>query len=213
MMNIKILNAALFLTPKNLQNKAVSKALNFLFVPGAAAFKEDVVTLRLEVVDLKRSWLVITDGSGYQPAKNNLNAADITVRAPLDVVLAAQDRDELHSFLRSGEIEVLAEEQDKSVLISLLKSLSQAKLDALVARCYGFLKLKPKPRFDIKTVTLAEVKTAKDVDWLRDEAVKLESSNLSDALRLMEIAHQARPGGPFIKRKIEEYHNALHSNN
>lgn len=206
-MNKKILNAALVLTPKKLQNKAVSKALNFLFVPGSAAFKEGV-TLRLELVDLKRSWLVTTGGSGYQPAKSNLNA-DITVRAALDVVLAAQDRDRLHSFLRSGEIEVVADPQDKVLLESLLKGLTQAKLDALVARCYGFLKLKPKPRFDIKTVTLAEVKTARDVDWLRDEAVKLETSNLPDALRLMEIAHQARPSGPFIKRKVEEYRSVL----
>lgn len=175
------------LIPKKLPNKAVSKALKFLFVPGSSAFKEGV-TLRLEVVDLKRSWLVTTGSSGYQPAKSNISA-DITVRASLDVVLAAQARDRLHSFLRSGKIEVVADPQDKVLLESLLKGLTQAKLDALIAHCYGFLKLKPKSRFDIKTVTLAEVKTAKDVDWLRDEAVKLETSNLSDALRLMEIAH------------------------
>ncbi|WP_272166377.1 hypothetical protein [Vibrio diabolicus] len=206
-MNNKTLKAALFLIPNKLQNKAVSKALNFLFVSGTSALKEGVI-VRLEVVDLKRSWLVTTDGSGYQPAKSNLNA-DITVRASLDVVLAAQDRDRLHSFLSSGEIEVVAVPQDKVLLESLLKGLTQAKLDALVARCYGFLKLKPKPRFDIKTVTLAEIKSARDVDWLRDEAVKLETSNLPDALRLMEIAHQARPSGPFIKRKVEEYRSVL----
>lgn len=206
-MNKKIINATLMLIPKRFQIKAVSKALNFLLSQGKAVFKDGTI-LRFEVTDLNKIWLLKVVSTGYQSADEK-SQADITVRAALDVVLASQDRDQLHQFLRSGEIEVVADPQDKAVLESALKTLTQAKLDALVARCYGFLKLKPKPRFDIKTVTLAEVKTARDVDWLRDEAVKLETSNLSDALRLMEIAHQARPSGPFIKRKVEEYRTVL----
>lgn len=206
-MNLKLLNAALVLTPKKLQSKAVAKAMNFLFPAGVFPFNH-VRTLRLEVTDLKRHWRLKIDSSGCQPEFGKCDV-DVTVRASLDIILAAQDYHQLQASLKNGDIEVIADPQDKALVETALQKVTQARLDSLVERCYAFLKLKPKPRFDINSVTLAEIKTARDVDWLRDEAVKLETSNLPDALRLMEIAHQARPSGPFIKRKVEEYRSVL----
>ena len=43
------------------------------------------------------------------------------------------------------------------------------------------------------------------IDFLRDKALEVESSNLQLAYNLMYIAYQARPSGPFIIKKMAEY--------
>lgn len=51
-----------------------------------------------------------------------------------------------------------------------------------------------------------------DADALRDMALRIEQGKrlaLSDALVLMALARRARPKGPFISRKLEEYRQAL----
>lgn len=65
------------------------------------------------------------------------------------------------------------------------------------------------PVIDINTVTLADIQYSFDVDFLRDEAVRLESTDLSLAFKLMGLALEARPNGPFIKQKYEEYADLL----
>ncbi len=51
----------------------------------------------------------------------------------------------------------------------------------------------------------------RDVDFLRDTAIGLEDTDLEAALRLMLIAQAARPSGPFIGKKVEEYRRRLGS--
>lgn len=65
------------------------------------------------------------------------------------------------------------------------------------------------PFLDLNTVTLSDVKYSFDVDFLRDEAVKLEETDLMLAHKLMSIAYQARPNGSFIKEKYNEYKQRL----
>lgn len=47
------------------------------------------------------------------------------------------------------------------------------------------------------------------IEFLRDSAVKLENDNMKMSLELMNLAHLARPQGPFIKKKMAEYEKAL----
>ncbi|XAW89833.1 hypothetical protein ABDK09_09560 [Vibrio sp. CDRSL-10 TSBA] len=206
-MNKKILNAALVLVPRNLQNKAVSKALNFLFPVGTLAFDEKKV-FKLELKDLNRYWIVRFDDFGFRPCSVK-SRADIEIYTNFDVLFLAQNTNDLCAALDAGLIQFKADERDRYLVESSLKSLSQNKIDELVQRCYSFFKIKPKPRFDLDSVKLTDIKTSKDVDWLRDEAVKLEKINLPEALRLMELAHLARPSGPFIRQKVEEYRASL----
>lgn len=44
-----------------------------------------------------------------------------------------------------------------------------------------------------------------DADFLRDLALKLEKEDFEKAKRLMELALIARPLGPFIQKKVDEY--------
>ncbi len=52
----------------------------------------------------------------------------------------------------------------------------------------------------------------KNIDSIRDGAVVIESMDIKLAYELMSIAHQARPGGPFIKKKLDEYKSLLDAN-
>ena len=48
-----------------------------------------------------------------------------------------------------------------------------------------------------------------EVDTIRDSAIALEKTNIKLAYELMCIAHNGRPNGKFIKKKLEEYKQLL----
>jgi hypothetical protein len=125
------------------------------------------------------------------------------VSAELNTLLLLREKSVIESAIENGDV-VFKGEQSQTVANSL-KMIDQGRFDELISRAYRFLKLKQPPRVDIHTVTIADIKTAKDVDFLRDEAIRLESSDLQLALRLMGIAHQARPEGVIIQQKLKEY--------
>ncbi|MDR9826773.1 hypothetical protein RCJ22_14265 [Vibrio sp. FNV 38] len=207
-MNKNLLNAALVLIPKKLQHKAVSKALNYLLPSQHWSFGT-TRSVKIEVIDLKRQWFLALDKTGFQLAPSKPLAADIIVRASLDAIIAAQSLPSLQQALLQNEIEVHAEDNDKASLNLALNSITQSKLDTLIEYCYAFLRMIPRPRIDINTVTLDDIKTVKDVAFIRDEAIKLEDKNLDQALHLMELAQQARPNGPYINQKVREYRASL----
>lgn len=47
------------------------------------------------------------------------------------------------------------------------------------------------------------------VDKIRDMAIDIESKDIEIAKDLMRIAYLARPNGPFIKKKLEEYESLI----
>ncbi|MEP0072755.1 MAG: glycosyltransferase family 2 protein [Marinomonas sp.] len=57
------------------------------------------------------------------------------------------------------------------------------------------------------------VLNTKEVNFLRDLAIKMESLDLVSSLALMETALKFRPKGPLIKKKVAEYKELLESNN
>ena len=67
------------------------------------------------------------------------------------------------------------------------------------------------PRLNFDTVSFENIRDQHDIDFLRDEAIRIETYDLKKALKLMELAHKARPEGPFIKAKLMEYRAKLAS--
>lgn len=66
---------------------------------------------------------------------------------------------------------------------------------------------------DLNTIFMAfEKKQTKTIDLLRDSAIALEGSNIHLAMQLMQQAHELRPDGPFINKKIKEYKGILSEN-
>lgn len=49
----------------------------------------------------------------------------------------------------------------------------------------------------------------RDASVLRDAALKMEHSDMSAALVLMELAKKVNPQGPAVRRKVDEYKNLL----
>lgn len=203
-MNPKLLHAALMLIPAKLQHKAVAKALNHLFPPGALALGE-TRSINLVVVQLKRQWYLVKNEAGFQPSERKNNSADIIVRADLATLIAAQKKEQLEKALQDQRISIQASAVDSEAISQALMNVEQSTLDTLMASGYAFLRLTPKTRINLKTVTLAHIQSQKDVDFIRDEAMKLEKSDINQALRLMELAQQARPNGPLINKKVQQY--------
>ncbi|MFL9806334.1 sulfotransferase family 2 domain-containing protein [Vibrio cyclitrophicus] len=113
---------------------------------------------------------------------------------------------------RQGQCPSHAALYDKS-LYALVSELYQSDIQLYKDKCKASDLLSidevVSPILDINTVTLADIQYHFDVDFLRDEAVRLESTDLSLAFKLMGLALEARPDGPFIKQKYEEYAHLL----
>jgi len=207
-MNTKILTAAVKIIPNKLQHGAICKALNLLVAKPLSQSKGK--TISISVTDLNKKWFVTIDTKGFTPLIVDKNAdIDVNVEASLDAVMAAQRKSRLLNAINSEQIKITAHSPYQQEFVEAIKSIEQPKIDDLVNRGYRYLRMKPPVRLNLSTVTFEDVECQKDVDFIRDQAVMLESSNLEQALRLMEIAHKARPEGPFIKDKLFEYRKKL----
>jgi len=63
-----------------------------------------------------------------------------------------------------------------------------------------------------KNIEVSKKLDPKEINLLRDSAVKLESIDLEKATKLMSLAHKARPDGPFIIEKLKEYEIKVKNN-
>ncbi|WP_202940772.1 sulfotransferase family 2 domain-containing protein [Alteromonas macleodii] len=64
--------------------------------------------------------------------------------------------------------------------------------------------------FEFETSSDSQYKlTQHEVDFLRDLAIQSESSDIPLAHKLMSIAHNARPDGTLIKKKLNDYETLL----
>jgi hypothetical protein len=109
---------------------------------------------------------------------------------------------------RSGQCPSHSSLYDKE-LFALVSDLYSGDLELYHQRCNASNLLNIRevvsPVLDIHNVEYADIKYPFDVDFLMDEALRLESTDLFLANNLMSLALQARPNGPLIKAKLEEY--------
>lgn len=69
---------------------------------------------------------------------------------------------------------------------------------------------------DLKEMMLLRIEDIKnpiDIDFIRDIAIENEHVDIKLSFHLMKLAHEARPQGPFIKKKLAEYEKALSEQN
>ena len=133
-----------------------------------------------------------------------------------NTTLLAQYDDAFQAFLEQYKIKptlIVAQEFVKSRYEGVLKLIESAPVSELKT----LKKL-------LANVTLRAVQksfnsfkssklTLKEVEVLRDLAIKLEKSNIQDAYQLMLIAQKHRPQGRTINKKIIEYELILNINN
>ena len=84
-----IISTALTLIPTTLQNKAICKALNYIFAPNELSeFNYKIV--RITVNELKKSWLVTNDGMAFKPTKAKIIDLDVSIN--LDTAMNLQSK-------------------------------------------------------------------------------------------------------------------------
>jgi predicted lipid carrier protein YhbT len=203
-MNTKILGAAIRLVPKKIQSRAIAKALNFIFSEQPLNVNEGTV-LHLMVSDIKQQWWFTTqEGEVIPLTKAPVDSSKlVSVSSELSTLLLLRGKSTIESAIDNGD--VIFEGDQSQVVISNLKAIKQDTIDELIGRAYHFLKHRKPPRLNIHTVTVTDITSAQDVDFLRDEALRLESSDFELAQHLMSIAHQVRPNGVIIQQKMKEY--------
>ncbi|MGY5449823.1 hypothetical protein ACVFI8_02560 [Agarivorans sp. MS3-6] len=208
-MNKIILTAAIRLLPNKLQSRAVSKALNYV-ISAQSLDSSKVTSLAINIIDLKKSWRFSVSSRGFEPVNDSSTYSGlVTVAASLLTFHSIQTKQDLIKALDVGELVVSGETAEKEYVVSVLKAVDAHKITSLIGHGYSFLRIKRPEKWTIHNVTLQDIKGPADVDFLRDEALRLESTNLELALKLMGIAQQARPKGTLISRKVEEYRAAL----
>lgn len=163
-------------------------------------FSEAVKTLKnkidFNVVDARQ---LTNHGTDNFELQNDKYYADMSI---FDIALLKQ----------SGKCPSHSSMYDKE-LYSIVSDLYQEDINLYTHKCNNknILKIDEvvSPILDINNVTIEDVNYSFDVDFLRDEAIRIESCDLPKAFKLMSLAHQVRPTGPFIEKKLKEYKQRL----
>ena len=204
-----IIATTLKFIPKSLQNKALCKALNYICLADLSVFHGQVI--KLNVSDLKRSWFVTCNDEGFTATKKR--KVNLEIKTKFNTAMKLGNKSSILDALKEGDIQLNGEPHLVEYTDHYLHQLDERRLASLSAHLFSFLKIKVKPRLNIDHVQIDDLKSELDIDFIRDEAFKLEKTDLKKALSLMELAHQARPKGPFITKKVAEYQTILNSEN
>lgn len=208
MIKKRFLLAAITIVPKRIQQKALVKALSFV-LPDTSILT-GVKGLTLSIPDLNKSWTFGVSEDGFNSVvPSSLQGELIELTADSQTLFKCQRKSRLVTSLTDGSVVISASNEKKQQMLTLLASIEQHQLDALVNRCYSFLHIKSQPYLDVNTVTIEDVEHDEDIDYLRDEAIRLEDIDLKLALKVMRVAQQARPKGPLINSKVAQYEQQL----
>jgi len=205
-----IIATTLKFIPKAFQYKALCKALNYIIVGHDISLLTGQV-IKLTITDLKVSWYVIYHEKHFSLSKNQ--HVNLEIQTDLKTVTNFQRKNVIVDAIKHNGIQFLGEPQLVDVMQAFLYQINENRLASLSSHLFSFLKLKSSQpiRLDINNVQLSDLKSALDIDFIRDQAVLLEKTDLNKALSLMELAHKARPDGPFITQKVIAYKKALNA--
>ena len=125
---------------------------------------------------------------------------------------------EIVEALNNEDIKLIGEQGLADVITNNLKTLDEKRLKSLSNHLFSFLNLKSKQPvepapLDINNITADDLATPSNIDFIRDEAIKLEQTDLQKALSLMLLAQQARPNGKVINNKVKDYQAKLATSN
>lgn len=67
----------------------------------------------------------------------------------------------------------------------------------------------PRDQDSLSKLDISDITSSNEVNYLRDYAVGIEKNNLELAYYLMSLAHQARPNGKLIEKKLLSYKEML----
>ena len=210
-----LISTSLRLIPKTLQNKALCKALNYLFLNAPLGnLKGQVV--KLNVTDIKKSWFVSYGDKGFEATK--LRKVNAEIKTKLNVAMSLNDKQVIINALKNGELKVMGAPNLAEAITNSLYALDEKRLESISNHLFSFFNIKNNqpqkaPRLDIHNIKDSDLSDPLNVDFIRDEAIKLENTDLEKALSLMLLAQQARPHGKVINNKVKTYQAKLATTN
>ena len=210
-----LISTALRFVPKTVQYKALCKALNYLFEHHNLSDLNNKV-IKLNVSDLKKSWLLTYTEQGFTGTTQR--KADIELKTKFAIAFKVHNKAEIVGALNNDDIKLIGEPALAGVVKSNLRELDEKRLKSLSNHLFSFLNLKSKQPvepapLDINNITADDLATPSNIDFIRDEAIKLEHTDLQKALSLMLLAQQARPNGKVINNKVKAYAAKLATTN
>lgn len=66
-------------------------------------------------------------------------------------------------------------------------------------------------KIPLEDITIDDVKFEKDINYLREQAVKHEESDINLSYKLMSMAVKKRPNGPFLNKRLNYYKKNISS--
>ncbi|WP_170962460.1 sulfotransferase family 2 domain-containing protein [Vibrio sp. F13] len=194
---------ALRLIPKKKQYSMLVRAFNYLLdVKNLQAHTGKV--LSVTILGGKLTWTLQFDGMTFVPTTVSPN---VSILFSIDDILNLSSVRDLREQISANNIEVIGCMDDQRFILQLVDSLEQLKFAECLRRLHGLLgsNLQPIEKKTLSQLTLSDLSCAQDIDYLRDQAIQSESFNPALAYQLMLLANTARPKGPFIKRKLNQY--------
>ncbi|MBF9001208.1 sulfotransferase family 2 domain-containing protein [Vibrio nitrifigilis] len=194
---------ALRFISKNKQQVLVSRALNYLLEDAdIGSYVSTVVQIKIR--DTKHTWSLQCNGKKFEPSNN---ISDVIVTISLDDVINFPSQTQLKTKLKNREIDVQGAKVYQNLVSDLLENVDQVKITACIRRLRKMMGLTDRHIQDKEpdALTIRDIGSEKDVDYIRDLALRLETTTPELSYKLMVLAHGARPKGPFIKRKLDEY--------
>ncbi|MCR9672201.1 hypothetical protein NB557_02885 [Vibrio alginolyticus] len=167
------------------------------------------MTFYLMVSELNESYCVHNNGNAFQPGKlDKASHPDASIQVSLKLLAQPLTKDTLEQNISvNTDSHHLGTCIQKEIVSGFEKLSANNALDNIY-QLLGIRNLKP-GKINIHNVTYQDLRQPEDVDYIRDQAIKLEKTNLSLSLKLMELALQARPNGTLINQKVNQYRQTL----
>lgn len=194
---------ALRVIPNRKQLAMLARAFNYLLNSSQIeSYSHKVV--RIGIKGTKNSWSLEFDGFEFIPS---VQEPSISVLVDFEDVLNFPSPEEIKDKIRTEDIQVIGQPQDEKFIFELLDSIDQIKVTQCIRHLRGLVGYKSQDIKDkeLSEVNIRDIASQKDVDYIRDNALKVENTDPALAYKLMKLAHGARPQGPFIKRKLNQY--------
>ncbi|WP_285164748.1 hypothetical protein [Shewanella goraebulensis] len=202
-----IVSAGLKILPSKLQYNALIKALNFLFSSNNQLTLSDI-SLVLRIDDLDKQWAFRHSNNVFTPLieiSDSISA--VSLSADLNIFLTSVSKFDLIRHIEKGDIKLSGNNSNINKVNEAIRGISHQDFERLIEQFYQVFRANrpDSPRLDVNQLSASDIKNDSDLEYIRDEALRLETINLSAAHKLMCIAKQFRPDGPLINQKVEEY--------
>ncbi len=196
-------HTALRMIPKKKQDSMISQAMSYLLADvDLSSYEAAVVSIRVK--ETKFVWNLRYNAGVFNPTDNE---PSVVISFKLDDVFEFPTRETLKQKVTNKEIHIEADKQYEKFALDILEKIDQIKVTKCVRRLRQLTgeKLQSVREKPLSELSIRDIVCQDDIDYIRDHALKHESTNPALAYQLMMLAHGARPQGPFIKRKVQEY--------